>query len=76
LLVHDEAAAVHQILACLAPEHREVIVLHDVEGYTHEEIAEALEIEVGTSKSRLSRARRTFRERWRAAAQPQGPEGQ
>lgn len=71
-LVHDEAAAVHQILACLAPEHREVIVLHDIEGYTHEEIADALEIEVGTSKSRLSRARRTFRERWRASAQPQG----
>jgi RNA polymerase sigma-70 factor (ECF subfamily) len=69
--VGDEAAAVHQILACLAPEHREVIVLHDIEGYTHEEIAEALEIETGTSKSRLSRARRTFRERWRAAAAPQ-----
>ena len=71
LLAHDEAAAVQQILACLAPEHREVIVLHDIEGYTHEEIADALEIETGTSKSRLSRARRTFRERWRAASEPQ-----
>jgi RNA polymerase sigma-70 factor (ECF subfamily) len=67
----DDIAAVNQILACLAPEHREVIVLHDIEGYTHEEIAAALEIETGTSKSRLSRARRTFRERWRAAAEPQ-----
>jgi RNA polymerase sigma-70 factor (ECF subfamily) len=67
----DEVAAVHQILACLAPEHREVIVLHDIEGYTHEEIAEALEIETGTSKSRLSRALRTFRERWRTTAAPQ-----
>jgi RNA polymerase sigma-70 factor, ECF subfamily len=67
----DEIAAIHQILAGLAPEHREVIVLHDIEGYTHEEISDVLEIEVGTSKSRLSRARRTFRERWRAAAEPQ-----
>jgi RNA polymerase sigma-70 factor (ECF subfamily) len=60
----DEIAAVSQILAALAPEHREVIVLHDVEGWTHEEIAAALEIEPGTSKSRLSRARRAFRQRW------------
>jgi RNA polymerase sigma-70 factor, ECF subfamily len=64
----DEVAAINQILAGLAPEHREVIVLHDIEGFTHEEIAAALEIEAGTSKSRLSRARRAFRERWRATA--------
>jgi RNA polymerase sigma factor (sigma-70 family) len=60
----DEIAAVAQVLAALLPEHREVIVLHDVEGFTHEEIAAALEIEPGTSKSRLSRARRAFRQRW------------
>jgi RNA polymerase sigma-70 factor (ECF subfamily) len=60
----DDVAAVAQVLAALAPEHREVIVLHDVEGFTHEEIAAALEIEPGTSKSRLSRARRAFRQRW------------
>jgi RNA polymerase sigma-70 factor (ECF subfamily) len=60
----DTAAAVHAILARMAPEHREVLVLHDIEGYTHDEIAAALEIETGTSKSRLSRARRAFRERW------------
>ncbi len=42
---------------------REVLVLHDVEGFTHEEIARLLGIEPGTSKSQLSRARgklRTF----------------
>jgi RNA polymerase sigma-70 factor (ECF subfamily) len=60
----DDAAAVAQVLARLHPAHREVIVLHDVEGFTHEEIAETLEIEPGTSKSRLSRARRAFRQRW------------
>jgi len=61
----DDIAAIGLALAGLTPEHREVIVLHDIEGYTHEEIAAVLEIEAGTSKSRLSRARRTFRERWR-----------
>jgi RNA polymerase sigma-70 factor (ECF subfamily) len=60
----DEIAAVNQVLASLPYEHREAIVLHDIEGFTHEEIAAALEIEPGTSKSRLSRARRAFRDRW------------
>jgi RNA polymerase sigma-70 factor (ECF subfamily) len=64
----DDLAAIGLALAALSPEHREVIVLHDIEGYTHDEIAEVLEIEAGTSKSRLSRARRAFRERWRGPA--------
>jgi RNA polymerase sigma-70 factor (ECF subfamily) len=64
----DDIAAIGLALAGLTAEHREVIVLHDIEGYTHDEIAEVLEIETGTSKSRLSRARRTFREKWRGSA--------
>lgn len=36
---------------------REILVLHDVEGYTHEEIADALGIAPGTSKSQLFKAR-------------------
>jgi len=42
--------------------YREVFVLHDLYGYTHEEIAERLGIESGTSKSQLSRARGALRE--------------
>jgi RNA polymerase sigma-70 factor (ECF subfamily) len=41
--------------------YREVVVLHDMEGYTHEEIGRLLGISAGTSKSQLSRARRTLR---------------
>ena len=41
---------------------REIFVLHDVEGYTHEEIAELLEVSAGTSKSQLHRARMALRE--------------
>ena len=46
--------------------YRQVFVLHDVEGYTHEEIGGLLGIEAGTSKSQLSHARR----RLRAALEP------
>jgi RNA polymerase sigma-70 factor (ECF subfamily) len=42
--------------------YRTVFVMHDVEGYTHEEIAQALRIEPGTSKAQLSRARGKLRE--------------
>ena len=41
---------------------RQVLVLHDVEGYTHEEIGEALGIAAGTSKSQLFKARAKMRE--------------
>lgn len=41
---------------------RQVLVLHDVEGYTHEEIARLLEVSVGTTKSQLHRARMTMRQ--------------
>jgi len=40
---------------------RRVFVLHDMEGYKHHEIAEMLEITVGTSKSQLHRARMLMR---------------
>jgi len=42
--------------------YRTVFVMHDVEGYTHEEIGGALGIESGTSKAQLSRARARLRE--------------
>jgi RNA polymerase sigma-70 factor (ECF subfamily) len=41
--------------------YRTVFVMHDVEGFTHEEIGGALGVEPGTSKSQLSRARSQLR---------------
>ena len=41
---------------------RRVLTLHDVEGYTHEEIGEMLGINSGTSKSQLSKARAKMRD--------------
>jgi RNA polymerase sigma-70 factor (ECF subfamily) len=46
----------------LPEKYRLVFVMHDVEGYTHEEIAAALGVETGTSKAQLSRARAKLRE--------------
>jgi RNA polymerase sigma-70 factor, ECF subfamily len=48
-------------IASLAGGYREVVVLHDVYGYTHAEIGELLGIDEGTSKSQLSRARQALR---------------
>lgn len=52
---------VERALASLAPGFREVLVLHDIEGYTHEDIAVMLGVQPGTSKSQLSRARAAMR---------------
>jgi RNA polymerase sigma-70 factor (ECF subfamily) len=41
---------------------REIFVLYDVEGYSHKEIAERMNISTGTSKSQLHRARMMLRE--------------
>ena len=46
----------------LPEKARVIFLLHDVEGYTHEELARMLGIEDGTSKSQLFRARRKLRE--------------
>jgi RNA polymerase sigma-70 factor (ECF subfamily) len=45
----------------LTEKLRVVFLMHDLEGYKHEEIAGMLDIEVGTSKARLSRAREQLR---------------
>ena len=49
-------------IAKLPPGARAVFVLHDVEGYKHEEIAEMQGSAVGTCKAQLHRARRLLRE--------------
>lgn len=48
-------------ILALSPEARFVLLLHDLEGYSHAEIAARLGIEEGTSRSRLSRGRALVR---------------
>jgi len=51
-----DPALVHQAIKDLPPKGRTVLVLRALEGYSHKEIAEALEITVSTSKTQYSRA--------------------
>jgi len=51
------AREVHRALGAIAPDHRAIIVLHDLQGLGYAECAEALDVPVGTVKSRLHRAR-------------------
>lgn len=60
---HIASVDVARAVARLPEGYREVLILHDVFGYTHEEIGRMLGVESGTSKSQLSRARGTIR-RW------------
>src|SRR6476620_8480482 len=55
------AASIASATAKLSPGARAVFVLHDVEGYTHEEIALELGITAGSSKSQLFKARAKLR---------------
>ncbi len=54
---------------------RQVIILHDVEGYTHEEIGEMLGIASGTSKSQLFKARAKMRSLLGSIDQQDGEQG-
>jgi RNA polymerase sigma-70 factor (ECF subfamily) len=55
----------------LAPGYRAVFILHDVEGYEHEQIGKILGCAVGTSKSQLHKARMKLRRLLRARTSDQ-----
>ena len=58
----DLGERLREALAALSNDSRMVVIMHDMEGYTHEEIGAALGIAEGSSKARLSRARARMRE--------------
>jgi RNA polymerase sigma-70 factor (ECF subfamily) len=58
----DLGPAISRAIAALEPIFRDVVVFADVEGFSYEEVAEALSIPVGTVRSRLYRARRQLQE--------------
>lgn len=53
----DQRLDLEAMIAKLPPRARSVLVLHDVEGWKHEEISQELGIAVGSSKAHLHRAR-------------------
>lgn len=56
-----DRVALESALAKLPPGYRAAFVLHDIEGYEHEEVARILGCAVGTSKSQLHKARTKLR---------------
>ena len=58
-----EIVDVNLALEALTPDHRAVLLLAVVEGFTCQEISDILSIPIGTAMSRLSRARQAMRER-------------
>jgi RNA polymerase sigma-70 factor (ECF subfamily) len=60
-LAHEREEILLAAVRTLARPYREAVVLRDVEGLSYEEVAAALDISVGTVKSRLSRGRTELR---------------
>lgn len=59
---HELFSNVREAVAGLSALHRDVVILHELHGLTYVECAEALQVPVGTVKSRLSNAFRRLRE--------------
>lgn len=68
-LLDDEVVAA---MESLTEEFRTIIILSDLEGLTYEEIAEILNIPLGTVRSRLHRARKVMQKKLRAFAVKNG----
>jgi len=62
-LAHERERALRKALHSLSLSYRETVILRDIEGFTYEEIAQTLGINVGTVKSRLARGRQELRQR-------------
>ena len=61
-LNREKSAEIRRVIAELPEDMRAAVVLRDIEGMSYEEIARVLDINVGTIKSRISRARAKLRE--------------
>ena len=62
LEAEERKNAVRKAISRLSDNHREIIIMRDIEGYSYEEIGEILNLELGTVKSRINRARNAVKE--------------
>ena len=64
----DERRLLIRLMAALAPEQREVLVLREIEDLSYREIAHVMGVPLGTVMSRLARARSALKARWLEAS--------
>lgn len=63
LLSNEQAEQVRQALARLAPHYRDALILYELHDLSYAEIAQACQVDIGTVRSRLSRARALLAQR-------------
>ena len=62
LLKQEQAQTIKKALDSMKPKQRELIILRDINGFSYEEIADILKMNVGTVKSGINRARKALLE--------------
>jgi RNA polymerase sigma-70 factor (ECF subfamily) len=63
-IAQDQKRTLDRLLQSLPPEHREVLVLREMEDLGYREIAAVTQVPIGTVMSRLARARAALRALW------------
>ena len=64
LMLSDDASTLDRLIAALAQEHREVLLLREMEDMSYREIAAITNVPIGTVMSRLARARAALKALW------------
>ena len=65
----DDERTLERLLARLSVEHREILMLREIDEMSYREIATILSVPIGTVMSRLARARAVLKDQWTAEAQ-------